>query len=155
MGQKYASLHAGLLARKGEAMPASRPGLVPGLIERAGPAAEPNVPERPARSTPQPRPAPPQTTTQAGSAPQPLKPVMRVQDTAKPASSARHKTTLRLSPAQKRRLRLAAAVLDRSQQSLISEALDEFLDILAADPALDCRCLSRCSGTGDDAQTKR
>lgn len=145
MGQKYASLHAGLLARKGEAMPASRPGLVPGLIERAAPMVEPasREPQNPSARQPEPQ-RQPQAKSQAPARPVPI-----------PSGRARHKTTLRLNAAQKRRLRLAAAVLDRSQQSLISEALDEFLDILAADPALDCRCLNRCSGDADGAHKPR
>ncbi|WP_300556163.1 hypothetical protein [Maricaulis sp.] len=143
MGQKYASLHAGLLARKGEAMPASRPGLVPGLIERAAPAVETAAPQHQAEpKRPTVRPRPPVREPVAN--PQPIENL-----------PARHKTTIRLNAAQKRRLRLAAAVLDRSQQSLISEALDEFLDILAADPALDCRCLSRCANETGKAPKPR
>jgi hypothetical protein len=143
MGQKYASLHAGLLARKGEAMPASRPGLVPGLIERAAPVVETAAPQpQPEPQRPRPNPRPPAPSQSA-------KPRL-VENLP-----ARHKTTIRLNAAQKRRLRLAAAVLDRSQQSLISEALDEFLDILAADPALDCRCLSRCSSETGKAPKPR
>jgi predicted transcriptional regulator len=50
---------------------------------------------------------------------------------------------VRLNDEQRRRVRLAAVQLERSQQSLISEAIDEFLDQLCERELPHCHCLKK------------
>ena len=132
MTPKYASLHAGLLARKGEAIPApvspiSTPTqLRPEGSETPAPVVQQTPPPVPARKSCSP--------PKSSSAIQDLRPG-RVQ--------ARHKTTLRLNDEQKRRLRLAAVQLNRSQQSLVSEAIDEFLELICDRDLPHCVCLKK------------
>ncbi|MEC9249782.1 MAG: hypothetical protein VX501_03970 [Pseudomonadota bacterium] len=122
---KYASLHAGLLARKGEAQPAP--------VTQIGAVfpAHTEVPEPPVE------PARPDLRSQPPPASEKLAELRR-----HPAT-ARHKTTVRLNDEQRRRVRLAAVQLERSQQSLISEAIDDFLDRLCERELPHCHCLKK------------
>jgi hypothetical protein len=114
-----ASLNATLLARKGGARPA-----VPG----AEPAA-------PAGST-----SPP-PSAQPAQAAGPTAPAPRLRPAAaEPApGGARARLTLRLDPERHRRLRLAAAHLDRSLQALLTDALERYL----AELPVHCPCCTR------------
>lgn len=137
---KYASLHAGLLARKGEAQPAP--------VTQIG-AVFPDHAEVP-------KPPPPQAATPVErsntAAPAPVSgPPKRVlgqvpaklEELKRNPRQARHKTTVRMTDEQRRRVRLAAVQLERSQQSLISEAIDDFLDQLCERELPNCACLRR------------
>lgn len=123
----FASLHGGLLVRKGEAAPsASKPVIVRGNAydpfaaqRRDVVQAEPSPAVRPAR----PDPAPGEREVRA---------------------------TLRLTREQLRRLRLASAMLEQSQQDLLSRALDARLDELSEGPLRNCRCFRRGGGTAVD-----
>lgn len=125
---KYASLHAGLLARKGEAQPAP--------VTQIG-AVFPDHAEVPRPPQAEPEPAvqpPPRAERQAAP---------RVSNLKSHPRQARHKTTVRLTDEQRRRVRLASVQLERSQQSLVSEAIDDFLDQLCARELPNCACLRR------------
>lgn len=122
---KYASLHAGLLARKGEAQPAP--------VTQIG-AVFPDHAEVP---------EPPEPTSRPKSPAQPAPPTKKLGELRRHPATARHKTTVRLNDEQRRRLRLAAVQLERSQQSLISEAIDDFLDLLCERELPHCACLKK------------
>lgn len=66
-----------------------------------------------------------------------------IADLRRHPATARHKTTVHLNDEQRRRVRLAAVQLERSQQSLISEAIDEFLDQLCERELPHCHCLKK------------
>lgn len=122
---KYASLHAGLLARKGEAQPAP--------VTQIGAVfpSHAEVPEPPVGTPERRRPPAPAPTSET------------IADLRRHPATARHKTTVRLNDEQRRRVRLAAVQLERSQQSLISEAIDEFLDQLCERELPHCHCLKK------------
>lgn len=149
MTTRYASLHSGLLARKGEALPAG-----PTRLAAAYYAPEPvsdaaSRSEAPARLTPPPPPAEPDAKPRAaGEVVAPPQRQRKPAHTPATANSSRRKTTVRLSADQHRRLRIAAAQLECSQQSLISEALETLLDQLAAGRLPDCSCL-KAGAMGD------
>jgi hypothetical protein len=121
MTAQYASLHAGLLARKGEAEPAV-------------PAAT--------RTPPHPSPAIPITRA---STPDSCRPAQETSP-VRVALPGRHKTSLRLNGEQKRRLKMASAQMARSQQNLMSAALDAYLDQLCATEMSHCACLRKRGG---------
>lgn len=131
---RLAALSSGLLARKGQARPAMRPqgyaehGIVddlgwndmgeaplpPVLVEREQLAAEVESPE-------------------AEAAPETRRPVS-VATAARIQRETDHKGkaafTLRLDADRHLRLRLAGAIADRSAQTLMTEALDAFLETM-------------------------
>lgn len=114
----FASMHAGLLARKGEAAPSAEG---PAVERRAAPLA-------PVRSAPA---APASSKPCHGAA-------KRIAAPDRPVRAG-----VRLDREQIRRLRLAAAILGRTQQDLISEALDRHLDRLSEGALQSCACFRR------------
>jgi predicted HicB family RNase H-like nuclease len=67
-------------------------------------------------------------------------PAREVEDSKHPG---RYRLTFRMTPDQRRRLRIAAAKEDQSLQQLLSDALDGHLDGLCACSLRDCTCLAR------------
>lgn len=167
MSSKLASLHAGLIARKGEAAPAiahpafsyvDGPRPAPQPIRREGDGIErrsfgsPAVPARDGG---------PWTDGRAQDIPvDVLEPSVREPvRTAPPAPEAVRsapmrkpvtgdesrpfRLTLRLSADQRRRLRIAAAKEEMSLQEVLSDALDSHLDTLCACALRECTCLAR------------
>lgn len=61
------------------------------------------------------------------------------------------RATLRISREQLRRLRLASALTDQSQQDLLSRALDERLAALGRGPLRHCKCFRPGGGDADGA----
>ncbi|HEY8593949.1 MAG TPA: hypothetical protein VIL84_01795 [Devosiaceae bacterium] len=158
MTSKLASLHAGLVARKGEASPAlSNPGF--SYVDTPRPMPRPafgnefeperragaqRAAERPAMQV-----VPRQVVPREPQRPGPdLKAVA-----AQAAPDAHHRDnethhgpyrlTFRLTHDQRRRIRIAAAQKDQSLQQILSDALDNHLDGLCACSLSDCRCLAR------------
>ncbi|MDO9490530.1 MAG: hypothetical protein Q7J32_19340 [Sphingomonadaceae bacterium] len=132
----FASLTAGLLARKGGAKPAMRPQLYTAQDDLGwNDMGEPPAP-RPAKAVPIPIafgqpadetvPPPPVVAQQAALAETFAGEAVR----ARAAAGAHGKSafTLRLDEARHLRLRLMGAHRHRSAQSLVTEALDRFLD---------------------------
>lgn len=150
MTARYASLHAGMLARKGQASPAvpspmssvSYVDAPPNTGRRdAGRAAtEPDRPQKTALAPPPPATAvePDEPARQAPAASPPAKRRSRL--------TPRVKTTVRLTMEQRRRLQTAAAQMNTSQQALFSQALDLFLDTLCEGEMKDCACLAKRRG---------
>lgn len=163
MTSKFASLHSGLLARKGEALPAG-----PTRLAAAYYAPEDRPPgegeTRPDIAPVEPPPPPPAVTpaavTPAAVPPAAVTPAAVTASARKQGVSRglgksvtgkvagkttgrqiRRKTTLRLSADQHRRLRIAAAQLDCSQQALMVDALEAYLEQIAAGCFPDCGCL--------------
>jgi len=138
----FASLHGGLLARKGAAAPsAGKPTLVHGGAGDAYSAQRRDVAQDggpPARSAFG-------TRGDARSRRDALEEAMS-NEFARPRAAGEGdaaraaRATLRLTREQLRRLRLAAALMDVSQQELLAEALDDKLAALARGPLRDCRC---------------
>jgi hypothetical protein len=142
MTAKFASLHGGLLARKGQAAPAMLP--------------LPVVPEHGSFSYVD-APAPARDETCCGGAAVPASERqstgVRSLDGAnahRPAShdahhevDADHRThvSVRLNPEQLRRLKTAAAQLHVSQQKIVADGLERYLDKLAVEDLAGCRCL--------------
>lgn len=144
---KFASVHGGLLARKGLATPATLPLSV--------------VPQQPRpRYRDEPPPVPDDETCCGGAsggdaenekvpAVVTLRPVRstnspRVADyEAQQEINADLRThvSVRLSPDQMRRLKTAAAQLHLSRQKIVADGLDVYLDKLAAEDLAGCRCL--------------
>lgn len=161
-----ASLSSGLLARKGHAKPAMRPqgfgqGSVSANLEDLGwndmgHAPEPHGYHAP-QPQPEPAPVPPvleqrEALAREVEAPAPEPEPVAEQREPKPVTprkaariaresadqTARGKAafTLRLDPERHLRLRLACAVANRSAQTLVADALDEFLDSMPEVDAL-------------------
>lgn len=123
---KFAPMHAGLLARKGEAAPSAEPRpplLAPVAQLQHEPAPSPAVASAPLEAGPD--------LSCAGEG-------RRIAAPERPVRAG-----VRLDPEQSRRLRLAAAILGSSQQELISEALDRHLDRLAEGALQSCACFRR------------
>ncbi|ASP32842.1 hypothetical protein [Labrenzia sp. VG12] len=167
---RYASLHAGLLARKGEASPAL-PSAFTGASYVDAPAPEPREPgeRRDATGADLPdralllRKAP--AIDAAGAATrepayEPAQPAPAAQ--LLPSDAARgccegaevtwpadphagidrlHRVEARLTAEQKRRLLTVAVQSGHSQQRILSDALDAWLDALSAGDMKDCACL--------------
>jgi hypothetical protein len=141
---KFASLHGGLLARKGLATPATLPLPVmsqqprpryrdeppPALDETCcGGASGGNAEKapavvtlRPVRSTNTPRVADYEAQQEIN-------------------ADLRTHVSVRLSPDQMRRLKTAAIQLHLSRQKIVADGLDVYLDKLAAEDLAGCRCL--------------
>jgi hypothetical protein len=141
---KFASVHGGLLARKGLATPATLPLSV--MPQQARP-----------RYKDLPPPAPDETCCGGFSGGDAEKvpavvtlhavrtnPPPRVVDyEAQQEINADLRThvSVRLSPEQMRRLMTAAAQLHLSRQKIVADGLDVYLDKLAAEDLAGCRCL--------------
>lgn len=163
---QFASLTAGLLARKGEAAPSKEPSFghkpwQPPVVPVAAPAppppqqqaARPQAPAEPAadiaRSFDPPRekirlndvaavwPAPPARPAEpdAGWVPNRQQPQLNLSSLGAP-----FKTTIRLTHAQARAVKLAALVLDKPQQEILTAGLIERLEALACADLARCTC---------------
>ena len=144
---RFASLHSGLLARKGEALPAAPNRLAaayyapePGQEASDPPEAPPVDTSKSVRAA-----APKRTTPETTSDPKTTS-GPKLRRTAPQSKPARRKTTLRLSLDQHRRLRIAAAQLDVSQQNLMSAALEAYLDQISDGQFPACSCLDSRDG---------
>lgn len=166
---KYASLHAGLLARKGEASPA-----IPSSFSGASyvDAPSPEHPPAPARPAPTSLDSEPRRSLlqrrdiEAPDAPQPLlarKPVPPLEPASPPAPDPEGqgccgaqldlpddphagvdraaRAQFRLTNEQKRRLRTVAVQMNWPQQRILSDALDDWLDRLCEGEMSSCACL--------------
>lgn len=157
---QFASLHAGMLARKGEAQPSKEPAfghrpwqppVAPAAVSPPqAQAAHPALPVHPpgdqravggkvrlndvAAVWPAAKPAHPPDIAGAGWVPN-----RPQQQLALGSLGAPFKTTIRLTHAQARAVKLAALVLDRPQQDILTAGLIERLEALA------CADLARCS----------
>lgn len=127
--ERYASLHGGLIARKGEAQPsptismdsfaASRP------IEAPAPSIAPLSCEMPANVS------------------KPVRPARIAED----SKSARMKAlTFRLDPALYHRVQVAAAKLGWTAQDLLRSAVEEHLLNLSREIFPNCGCISGNDG---------
>lgn len=164
---RFATIHGGLLARKGEAAPAVRhpghqvsygdhPPLPVSGGDRAAPSRAavqngraPDLPSRPATApvataavATRPAPCVGKATDDAAGA--------TVRPPARAASSEegwgrlpRARVSMRLTERQRRLIRIATAVLGRSQQSILSDALDGHLERLGATELKSCTCFAR------------
>ena len=144
----FASLTAGLLARKGTARPAMRRAYVPGMTAPSLPSSVQDdlgwndMGETHAPQVTPPAP-PPLTVVKSDGAvvqnearppvpeitppkPNPTK-AARSSATEQPARATKAAFTLRLDPERHLRLRLACAMNHRSAQQVVTEALDAFL----------------------------
>ena len=136
MSAKFASLHGGLLARKGQATPAMHPDL-----PELAPIRYADAPVR-AR----------EESCYGGGGVAEKATVLHSIDSASHTRAvdpeahheiADHRThvSVRLNPEQLRRLKTAAAQLHVSQQKLIADGLERYLDKLAVEELAGCRCL--------------
>lgn len=135
----FASLSAGLLARKGAAKPAMRPqlynphddlgfndmGEMPASAPMPSAVPVPIAFDRPAPIEPVPTPVVVQQ--QAALAQTFASPSESVRPRAAPGSKGKSAFTLRLDAERHLKLRLVGAHKHRSAQSLVTEALDRFL----------------------------
>ena len=128
--RKFASITGDFLVRKGEAGPSS---------DRFAASQ---------RWAPEPPPMPREMGTgSASSAPVLVRPAVPVQPiAATDQSEPSVKIALKLSEAQHFRMRVAAAQLQVSRQSLMSAALDHYLSTVCAAGLPECKCLG--SGKG-------
>lgn len=162
--QQFASLTAGLLARKGEASPSKEPSF--GHRPWQPPVAPAPVPPTPA---PPPARAPQQQLRSPPADKRPEAPKVRLNDvssawppprSAEPADAGMtdwvptrqqqplalgslgvpFKTTIRLTHAQARAVKLAALILDRPQQDILTAGLIERLEALACADLAKCSC---------------
>ncbi|OLF80808.1 hypothetical protein AWH62_13885 [Maricaulis sp. W15] len=177
MSAKYASLHAGLLARKGEASPAIPSPLGPTSytdqpqrrdIDPPRPENQPREqqchntplfarkrPPLPADAAPPPRHAPDTGSgtpgQQASETPASASPPGGCCSGAAPPNPPRplpgpdapleHRTAVRLTAEQKRRLGTVSVQMSWSQQRILAIALDEWLDRLCETGMKNCACL--------------
>jgi hypothetical protein len=165
---QYASLTAGLLARKGEAAPSKEPSFghrpwQPPVSPVPAPAQ--TLPQPPHIAPPQavssdapraadalkakvrlndvsavwpsPRPSPPASSEDAGWVPNKLQ-----QALALGSLGASFKTTIRLTHAQARAVKLAALILDKPQQDILTAGLIERLEALACTDLAKCSCFN-------------
>lgn len=165
MTSKLASLHAGLVARKGEAAPAvshtafsytdSRREVALEAVARPerdeGNDRARAAVERPLRT--EETPAGPYRAAPRAPAQSQVRTLERTASVAEPRSEVErgkehgpYRLTFRMTPDQRRRLRIAAAQNEQSLQQLLSEALDNHLDGLCACSLSTCTCLSREDG---------
>ncbi len=165
----YASLNAGLLARKGEARPSQEPSFgskpwQPPVIPVATvtpPVRPPSAPQAPATVS-----NAPEAPREAAAAKVRLQDVASIWPQAKPAPSPGPsvdidgggwvtakpnasqpvdyaqpiKTTIRLTHAQARAVKLAALVLDKPQQEILTAGLLGQLEALACSDLSSCSC---------------
>ena len=140
MSAKFASLHSGLLARKGQATPAMVP--LP-VVPQAGSFSYVDAPA-PARA---------ESCCGAGGAAEKqsanalaaggTNSNRALEHGAHRDIGADHRThvSVRLNSEQLRRLKTAAAQLHVSQQKLMADGLELYLDKLAVEDLAGCRCL--------------
>lgn len=147
----FASLNAGMLVRKGSASPSLEASYRPAsAIEALSTPAPVRTPE-PTRTAPQvqsPRPRLVPTAPAAPCASQTPRTHGRLEgstpEPAKPDFAAR--AGVRLTREQARALKLAALLLDRPQQELLSDGLDLRLEAVACGPLSHCACFQAAIG---------
>jgi hypothetical protein len=143
----FASLHAGLLARKGEAKPSADPKMAALAWQHSDqplappPLAGSNIADMKVRL---------QDVASAWPARKPASPSPIAEDhtwvatkaAAPPLDSIGQpvKTSVRLTPTLARAVKLAALVLDKPQQEIISAALLTRLETLACTDLASCSC---------------
>lgn len=161
MTTKFATLHAGLLARKGEAVP-----VLPNPLMTYVDMPRPVWPAATAATASDGRPLSP---SEAGIArlirrtddsldggaketdsPRPLDVVAtakprqpNVEDADHDHHHGAYRFSFRMSPDQRRRLRVAAAQKNLSLQQSLADALDKYLDGLCACSLKECACMAR------------
>ena len=151
---KFATIHGGLLARKGEAAPAVRHDHAH-VSYRDQPSSAPDA--RPA-PPPEVRPALPLLDVTLGDmqapeavvpapCPEPLirpglKQACGRETPARKGDGPAGRVSMRLTERQKRMVTIATAVLGRSQQKLLSDALDAHLAHLCAGDLRSCGCFT-------------
>ena len=149
---KFATIHGGLLARKGEAAPAVRHDHAH-VSYRDGP---PSMPDSRLAPPPEVRPTLPLLDVTFGdmqipeagvpaSSPEPqvrpaLKQACGRETPLRKGDGPAGRVSMRLTERQKRMVTIATAVLGRSQQKLLSDALDAHLDHLGAGELRSCGC---------------
>ena len=168
---KFAAIHGGLLVRKGDAAPAIRPtvsevsyvdaerrhaglpsvdgdapAVQPGQSLREG--GRPSVTDlgRGREPVSQRRPAEKMCATPASDKSPCIRPVpsaKRPRPARGKEQTARSKATVRLTEQQKHVMKLAAAALGRSQQQLISDAIDSYLTGLGGGEMSTCACFKQ------------
>ena len=157
MSTKFASLHAGLVARKGEAMPAitnpsmsyvdqnrngwdqSRPLATVSNTAVADRMLSIRSFTETDRSAPEP---------EDGNKTRPqVKPAIYKDNTDHHARP--YRLTFRMGHNQRRRLRLVSAQTDQSLQHVLSDALDKYLDGLCACSLKECACLRHQENSPD------
>lgn len=153
----FASLNAGMLARKGEAKPSQepvfgskpwQPPVVPAPVRAAPRVLMPlensgdlDVAKMKVRLNevaevwPQPKPAQPIDPDESGWVPNRQQPQLNLGSLGVP-----FKTTIRLTHAQARAVKLAALILDRPQQEILTAGLVERLEALACSDLAKCSC---------------
>jgi len=153
---KFATIHGGLLARKGEAAPTVRHDHAQ-VTYSDGPPPVPPAPSevRPALpmldiafgdmrapdvTVPAPCPTPPR-----------LKQACGRETTLRKGDGPAGRVSLRLTERQKRMVTIATAVLGRSQQKLLSDALDAHLARLGAGELRSCGCFRDQLGSDPDS----
>lgn len=126
--RKFASITGDLLSRKGEAGPSADRFAA---AQRWKPEPPP-MPSAPRAMASTPMLVRPPVTPQAVAAPDKIEPMVKM--------------ALKLSEAQHFRMRVAAAQLQVTRQSLMSAALDHYLATVCAAGLPECKCLG--SGKG-------
>ena len=142
---KFASVHGGLLARKGLATPATLP------LQVTPQLAQPRYRDVPVLTRDEPCCSGASSGNDAQK--QPAATTLHSVRGANPQGTAgreahheisadlRTHVSVRLSPEQMRRLKTAAAQLHLSQQKIMANGLDVYLDKLSAEDLAGCRCL--------------
>lgn len=163
---KFAAIHGGLLARKGQASPAmpltqidvAARDILP--LAESSPADEqwqnirsrldlPSAPKGEGRAEPTVGPDVAQPTKSANFQPPKITPVMEagtaVSCAPAPAvaRTPNYRVTLRITAGQRRRLRIIAAQLEKPNQQIMSDALDMYLDHLRENEMKGCACLKQ------------
>lgn len=133
----FASLHGGLLVRKGQAAPSTPEAAPP---PRSAPA-EWSVERRDALSPPPGRVAPLRVVEKPEAEPESA-------TEASWAEPAFHRVEVRLTPDQARRLGVAAARLGQPKRRLMTKALDAYLRVLGEGPLKGCGCFGGEAGEG-------
>lgn len=133
--EKFASLHSGLIARKGEAQPS------PHISLDDMPSFVPDMPAPPAPA-PSARPRPVFCDLPPG-APRPARP-SRLADESK--ASGMKALTFRLDPALYHRVQVAAAKLGWTSQDLLRAAVEGHLAHLGTEVFPNCGCISGKEG---------
>jgi predicted transcriptional regulator len=153
-GPRFASITAGLLARKGEAQPWSDPPKLPLAWDSpAGaepPRSWPSTPQGLTRPAPQPAQAPHQTAVhnlppRPAAEPQPVR-ISPVHAAASPPIVAPppdwKKCTVRMSHHDYERLGILAVKLNKTRHCLLQEAVDQMLNSITLNYGGGCACLA-------------
>lgn len=140
---KYASLHAGLLARKGEARPAAHQNLIETKF------TDDPISLTPSGQSPRLRPKAHLSTSVAASVPTPTPaPTPTPTPSQEPAPKAAmapptRRAAVSISPRQKKLLTLLMVVKNRTHRDVVNTALDQYLNDLADNEMQHCACFRR------------